>query len=76
MIHRRVNPGGVVEQDGADFRIIQPEFGKHDGDVVVHELVEHRFFFAESEHCHAFDLSLEHAAYTGRRGRQDHCWMN
>ena len=42
-----VNAGGVVEQDGAGLGVVELELGQHDGHVAVHELIEHRLFFAE-----------------------------
>ncbi len=60
-----MNAGGVVEQDGAGLGIVELELGKHDGNVAIDELIEHRFFFAEGHDGDAFDLALEHAANAG-----------
>ena len=67
MIDRGVNAGGVVEQDGAGLGVVELELGKHDGHAAMHELVEHRFFFAEGHHGHALDLALQHAAHAAVR---------
>ena len=35
-----VDPGRIVEQDGAGLGIIQSELGKHNGHVAVDQLIE------------------------------------
>ena len=59
------DPGTVIKQDGAGFRLGQFEFGENDRDIVERELVEYRFLFTESEDCDAVHLARrarEHAA--------------
>ena len=65
MIDGGVNAGGVVEQDGAGLGVVEVELGQDDGHVAVHELIEHRLFFAEGHDGDAFDLALQHAADAG-----------
>src|ERR1700743_2405756 len=68
MLNRGTDAGGVVKQDGGGFFVLQLEFSQDERDAVLRELielVEYRFLFAEGEHGHTFDLTLDHAADAG-----------
>src|ERR1700722_6454477 len=57
-----IHPGGVIEENGAGFGIVELEFSQDDGHAAVRELIEDRLFFSEGHNGYAVNLTLQHAA--------------